>query len=75
MSDSYTHTHCCCLTHCILYTEKYTYSPEHPTVKGLFFVGASTRPGNGLPLVLTGAQLVADRIISQHPELFTDTQQ
>jgi phytoene dehydrogenase-like protein len=47
------------------------YSPEHPTVKGLFFVGASTRPGNGVPLVLTGAQLVADRIIRQHPELFT----
>jgi phytoene desaturase len=32
------------------------------SVKGLYFVGASTRPGTGVPLVTIGARLVADRI-------------
>jgi phytoene desaturase len=32
------------------------------SVKGLYFVGASTRPGTGVPLVTIGAHLVADRI-------------
>jgi phytoene desaturase len=31
-------------------------------VKGMYFVGASTRPGTGVPLVTIGARLVADRI-------------
>jgi phytoene desaturase len=31
-------------------------------VEGLYFVGASTRPGTGVPLVTIGARLVADRI-------------
>ena len=32
------------------------------SVEGLYFVGASTRPGTGVPLVTIGARLVADRI-------------
>jgi phytoene desaturase (3,4-didehydrolycopene-forming) len=31
-------------------------------VQGLYFVGASARPGNGVPLVLTGAGLCADAV-------------
>jgi phytoene desaturase len=31
-------------------------------VGGLYFVGASTRPGTGVPLVTVGARLVAERI-------------
>ncbi len=31
-------------------------------VDGLYFVGASTRPGTGVPLVTIGARLVAERI-------------
>lgn len=31
-------------------------------IKSLYFVGASTRPGNGVPLVMMGAGLVADQI-------------
>ena len=31
-------------------------------VNRLYFVGASTRPGTGVPLVTIGARLVADRI-------------
>jgi phytoene desaturase (3,4-didehydrolycopene-forming) len=29
----------------------------------IFFCGASTRPGNGVPLVLTSAKLVADKVM------------
>jgi phytoene desaturase len=32
------------------------------SVNNLYFVGASTRPGTGVPLVTIGARLVADRI-------------
>ncbi|HET7481020.1 MAG TPA: phytoene desaturase family protein, partial [Rubrobacteraceae bacterium] len=31
-------------------------------VEGMYFVGASTRPGTGVPLVTIGARLVAERI-------------
>lgn len=33
-------------------------------ILGLYFVGASTRPGNGVPLVLMGAKTTAERIIN-----------
>ncbi len=33
-----------------------------PNIKDLYFVGASTRPGTGVPLVTIGARLVAERI-------------
>ena len=32
------------------------------TVRGVYFVGASTRPGTGVPLVTIGAKLAAGRI-------------
>jgi phytoene desaturase len=32
------------------------------TVRNVYFVGASTRPGTGVPLVTIGAKLVAERI-------------
>lgn len=32
-------------------------------ISGLYFVGASTRPGNGVPLCLIGAKLTAQRIL------------
>lgn len=38
-------------------------SPVDPVVQGLYFVGASTRPGNGVPLCFIGAKLTANRII------------
>jgi len=34
-------------------------SRRHPGIRGLHWVGASTRPGNGVPLVLIGAEKVA----------------
>ena len=34
----------------------------HPTVAGLFYAGASTTPGTGLPMVVLGGRMVADRV-------------
>jgi phytoene desaturase (3,4-didehydrolycopene-forming) len=33
------------------------------TVSGLYFTGASTRPGNGVPLCFISAKLCAERIM------------
>lgn len=33
-----------------------------PSIGGMYFVGASTRPGTGVPLVVIGAELAAERI-------------
>jgi phytoene desaturase len=38
-------------------------SNQDARVKNLFFVGASTRPGTGLPTVLISARLVVERIL------------
>ena len=32
-------------------------------IQGLYFVGASTRPGNGVPLCFIGAKLTAERVL------------
>lgn len=38
-------------------------SPRSNEHKNLFFVGASTRPGNGVPLVLLGAKAIARQVV------------
>jgi phytoene desaturase len=35
------------------------------SARGLYFVGASTRPGTGVPLVVIGARLAAERILRE----------
>ena len=40
-------------------------SNQDPRVKNLFFVGASTQPGTGLPTVLISARLVTERMLGQ----------
>jgi phytoene desaturase (3,4-didehydrolycopene-forming) len=39
---------------------------DSPECDGLHFVGASTRPGNGVPLVLMGVKVAFDAIIKMH---------
>lgn len=39
---------------------------QDSAIANLFFVGASTRPGNGVPLVMIGARLVAEQIAEQY---------
>lgn len=36
---------------------------KHPKVKNLYRVGASTRPGNGVPLVMVGARLTSEAVL------------
>jgi len=38
---------------------------RHERYKNLYFVGASTHPGNGLPMVLISARLVVERILRE----------
>ena len=41
---------------------------RHATLKNLFFVGQSTHPGCGLPMVLISAECVAERIREEVPQ-------
>jgi hypothetical protein len=36
---------------------------RHSSLKNLYFVGASTHPGTGVPLVFIGARMVVQRIL------------
>jgi phytoene desaturase len=40
---------------------------RHPRYANLYFVGASTHPGTGLPLVLTSARLAVERVLKDYP--------
>ncbi len=39
---------------------------KHPSIEGLFFAGASTHPGTGVPICLAGSKLVAEQILREH---------
>jgi phytoene desaturase (3,4-didehydrolycopene-forming) len=40
---------------------------QHPNIQGLYFVGASTHPGTGVPIVFASAKLVAEQVFqNQH---------
>lgn len=36
---------------------------KHPSIEDLFFVGASTHPGTGVPIVLAGAKIVSEQVL------------
>jgi phytoene desaturase (3,4-didehydrolycopene-forming) len=36
---------------------------NHAKTKGLYFVGASTHPGTGVPIVLAGSKIVAEQVL------------
>jgi phytoene desaturase len=40
---------------------------RHPRYRNLYFAGASTHPGTGLPIVLLSARLAVERIIKEQP--------
>ena len=42
---------------------------QHKKYKNLYFAGGSTHPGNGVPLVLLGAKLTAERILNDAKKL------
>ncbi|KAJ5634786.1 phytoene dehydrogenase [Penicillium herquei] len=39
---------------------------KHPKIENLYFVGASTHPGTGVPVCLAGAKLVSQRIMRDY---------
>jgi phytoene desaturase len=39
---------------------------RHPRYKNLYFAGASTHPGTGLPIVLLSARLAVERLLEEH---------
>ena len=41
---------------------------KHSSIEDLYFVGASTHPGTGVPIVLAGARLIAEEILKEHGE-------
>jgi phytoene desaturase len=43
-------------------------SNRHAKVPNLYFVGASTQPGTGVPMVFLSSRLVAERIIQEQPQ-------
>jgi phytoene desaturase len=54
------------LSHGILQVGWFRPSNKAPNVGNLYFVGASTVPGTGVPLVCLGAKLVTDRILADN---------
>ena len=52
------------LSHGIFQVGYFRPSNKAPDVKNLYFVGASTVPGTGVPLVCLGAKLVTERILA-----------
>ena len=50
-----------CITVIHLDPQRIHTGPRSPQgIRGLYHVGASNRPGNGVPLVMVGARLLAD---------------
>jgi len=37
---------------------------KHPNIKGVYFVGASTHPGTGVPIVLAGSKITTEQILN-----------
>lgn len=50
------------LSHNFMQVGAFRPANQDPNVKGLFFVGASTQPGTGVPMVMLSAKLVTERI-------------
>ena len=46
---------------------------RHKTYKNLYFAGASTHPGTGLPIVLLSAKLTTQRILKEQAKLHAET--
>ena len=40
---------------------------RHPRLSNLYFVGQSTHPGCGLPMVLISARCVSERVLEEQP--------
>jgi phytoene desaturase len=54
------------LSHSMLQMGYFRPKNRHKKYRNLYFVGGSTHPGNGVPLVLLSAKLTSERILSEN---------
>lgn len=57
------------LSHSIFQMGYFRPHNQHKKYRNLYFVGGSTQPGNGVPLVLLGAKLTSERILNDAKNL------
>ncbi|MGH7748423.1 MAG: phytoene desaturase, partial [Candidatus Dormibacteria bacterium] len=53
------------IAHDLLQVGVFRPANRHRRLRNLYFVGASTQPGGGVPMVLLGARLVAERVAAE----------
>lgn len=53
------------IAHDLLQVGVFRPANRHRSLRNLYFVGASTQPGGGVPMVVLGARLVADRVAAE----------
>jgi phytoene desaturase len=53
------------IAHDLLQVGVFRPANRHRTLRNLYFVGASTQPGGGVPMVVLGARLVAERVAAE----------
>ncbi|KAH8719387.1 hypothetical protein GQ44DRAFT_775312 [Phaeosphaeriaceae sp. PMI808] len=51
------------LSHSFFNVLSFRPNTKHATIEDLYFVGASTHPGTGVPIVLAGAKLVTEQVL------------
>lgn len=54
------------LSHSFFNVLSFRPNTKHDTIKDLYFVGASTHPGTGVPIVLAGSKITADQILDDY---------
>lgn len=54
------------LSHSFFNVLSFRPNTKHDSIKGLYFVGASTHPGTGVPIVLAGSKITADQILDDY---------
>ncbi|PLB51385.1 phytoene dehydrogenase [Aspergillus steynii IBT 23096] len=54
------------LSHSFLNVLSFRPKTKHPDIENLYFVGASTHPGTGVPICLAGGKLVAQQIMEDY---------
>lgn len=54
------------LSHSFFNVLSFRPNTKHDSISGLYFVGASTHPGTGVPIVLVGSKITSDQILDDH---------
>jgi phytoene desaturase (3,4-didehydrolycopene-forming) len=60
------------LSHSFLNVLMFRPKNKHPSIGNLYFVGASTHPGTGVPVCLAGAKLVAEKVMKAYENRGSD---